>query len=75
VLGLDYYALKKRLAAADGRLPGTVPTFVELPAPQAVGKQCTLELADGVGATLRVQLVGYDAAEIAALSSRLWNTE
>jgi hypothetical protein len=75
VLGLDYYSLKKRLAAADGRTPATAPTFVELPAPLTVSKQCTLELDDGAGTTLRVRLVGYDAADVVALSCRLWNAE
>lgn len=74
-LGLDYYSLKKRLSAANGRQLATAPAFVELPAPRAVEKQCLLELADGAGATLRVQLVGYDAADVATLSCRLWNTE
>jgi hypothetical protein len=75
VLGLDYYALKKRLAAAAGRPRATEPAFVEVPASLAVGKQCTFELDDGAGATLRVQLVGYDATDVATLSCRLWKTE
>ena len=74
-LGLDYYSLQKRLEAANGRRQATKPAFVELPASLAVGKQCTFELDDGTGATLRVQLVGYDAADVAALSCRLWNAE
>jgi hypothetical protein len=74
-LGLDYYSLKKRLEAADGRQQANEPAFVELPASLAVGKQCTFELDDGAGATLRVQLVGYDAADVAALSCSLWNAE
>lgn len=72
-LGLDYYSLKQRFEAAAGRQPATEPAFVELPASLAVGKQCTFELADGAGSTLRVQLVGYDLAEVATLSGRLWN--
>ncbi len=74
-LGLDYYSLKKRLEAADGRQRANELAFVELPASLAVGKQCTFELDDGAGATLRVQLVGYDAADVAALSCSLWNAE
>lgn len=74
-LGLDYYSLKQRLEAAAGRQPATEPAFVELPAPLAIGKQCTFELGDGGGSTLRIQLVGYDVAEVAALSGRLWNAE
>ena len=74
-LDLDYYSLKKRLEAADGLQAATVPAFVELPAPLAIGKQCTFELGDGAGSTLRIQLVGYDVAEVAALSCSLRNAE
>jgi hypothetical protein len=74
-LGLDYYSLKKRLEAADELQAATAPAFVELPASLAIGKHCTFELGDGGGSTLRIQLVGYDAAEVAALSCSLWNAE
>jgi hypothetical protein len=74
-LDLDYYSLKKRLEAVDGLQPAAQPAFVELPAPLAIGKQCTFELGDGAGSTLRIQLVGYDAAEVATLSCSLWNAE
>ena len=74
-LGLDYYSLKKRLEAADGRQRAVESAFVEFPAPLAAGKQCTFELDDGAGSTLRIQLVGYDAADVAALSCNLWNAE
>lgn len=74
-LDLDYYSLKKRLEAVAGPQPAAQPAFVELPAPLAVGKHCTFELFDGAGSTLRIQLVGYDASEVAALSCSLWNAE
>ena len=74
-LDLDYYSLKKRLEGAAGRPSPAEPAFVELPTPLAIGKQCTFELGDGGGSTLRIQLVGYDAAEVAALSCSLWNAE
>ena len=74
-LDLDYYSLKRRLEAAAARPQTARPAFVELPAPLAVGKQCSFELCDGAGSTLRIQLVGYDAAEVAALSCSLWNAE
>ncbi|HEX4143112.1 MAG TPA: hypothetical protein VHY91_06150 [Pirellulales bacterium] len=78
-LGLDYYGLKKRAQStagpeASGPAAGRA-AFVELPPPITLGKQCVFELADGAGATLRVQLAGYDAAEIAALSCSLWKAE
>ena len=48
------------------------PAFVELPAPVTAAKRCRLELDNGSGATMRVQLVGYDAADIEALSRGFW---
>jgi hypothetical protein len=74
-LGLDYYSLKKRVEAAAPQPPSCSPAFVELPSPVLVGKQAALELDHGAGATLRLHLVGYDAAEIAALARSLWNAE
>jgi hypothetical protein len=74
-LDLDYYSLKKRLEAAAGRPSPAEPAFVEFPASLAVGKHCTFELGDGAGSTLRIQLVGYDVADVAALSCSLWNAE
>jgi hypothetical protein len=41
----------------------------------AVGKQCLFELDNGAGATMRVQLVGYDAVDVATLSRNFWNAE
>ena len=37
------------------------------------GKRCRFELANGAGATMRVRLVGYDAAEVEALSRSFGN--
>jgi len=74
-LELDYYSLKKRLEAAAERQQAAEPAFVEFPAPLATGKHCTFELCDGTGSTLRIQLVGYDASEVAALSCSLRNAE
>ena len=73
-LGLDYYGLKKRVAAA-GEAPANSSAFVELPAPLMVGQQCQFELNNSAGATMRVQLVGYDAAAVAAFACRVWNAE
>jgi hypothetical protein len=74
-LGLDYYSLKKRAEAAAQEPPSRSPAFVELPAPVVVGKQALFELANGAGATMHVQLVGYDAADVETLSRRFWNAE
>jgi hypothetical protein len=67
-LRLDYYSLKERVEAAASEPPPSSPAFVELPSPVMVSKQCRFELDKGVGATLRVHLVGYDTADIEALA-------
>jgi hypothetical protein len=73
VLGLDYYSLRKRLEAAVAKPQSTAPSFVELPSPIRVSKECRLELDNGSGATMRVHLVGYDAADVEALSRSFWD--
>src|SRR3954447_8520535 len=72
-LGLDYYGLQRRTTTGAAPAPSNHPVFVELPAPILVGKECRLEFDNGAGATLRVQLVGYDAADIEALWRSFWN--
>ena len=72
-LGLDYYSLKRRAEAAAAPLQSSGPTFLELTPPVLVAKQCQLELDNGSGATMRVQLVGYDAADIEVLSRSFWD--
>jgi len=72
-LGLDYYSLKKRAAEAADRPQSNGPAFVEVPSPVLVGKQGLFELNNEAGATLRVQLVGYDAADVEALARSFWN--
>jgi hypothetical protein len=74
-LGLDYYSLKKRAEAAAQQPPSRGPAFVELPPPVVVGKQALFELDNGAGATMRVQLLGYDAADVEALARRFWDAE
>jgi hypothetical protein len=72
-LGLDYYALKKRAAAADSHTRPMSPAFVELPASSVlVPRQCVIEVEDGAGATIRVHLKGYEASEIAAVGRSFW---
>jgi hypothetical protein len=67
VLRLDYYSLKKRAKTAGSELPSRSPTFVEISSSVPAGKQCLLELDNRAGATLRVQLIGYDPADLEAL--------
>ena len=74
-LGLDYYSLKKHVAAADQHTPSPGPAFVELPAPLVVSKQALFELDNGAGATMRVQLLGYDTADVEVLARRFWGAQ
>ena len=74
-LGLDYYSLKKRVAAAAQQPPSPGPAFVELPTPLVVSQQALFELDNGAGATMRVQLLGYDATEVEALARHFWNAD
>jgi hypothetical protein len=74
-LGLDYYSLKKRADSAAREPVSNSPAFVELPAPVVLTRQCQFELDNGTGATLRLHLVGYDAADLATLARSFWNAE
>jgi hypothetical protein len=73
VLGLDYYSLQKRAEAAAGEPQSSRPAFVELTRPVMVAKECQFELDNGAGATMRVHLIGYDAADVEALSRGFWD--
>jgi hypothetical protein len=71
-LGLDYYALEQRLRASPGREPSRA--FVELPWPViASAPDYRLELEDGRGARLRVEVRGVVRADVAALARVLWS--
>jgi hypothetical protein len=70
-LGLDYYSLKERAVAATSGPPASPPAFVELPSP-ILGKTGVFEFDDGAGVTMRVQLTGYDAADLEALARGFW---
>jgi len=74
-LGLDYYSLQKRAGAGAGVAQdrSSAPAFVEITAPAMVTRQCQVELDNGAGATLRMQLVGYDVADIEALTRTFWS--
>jgi len=72
-LGLDYYSLQKQVAAAADQPQSTRPAFVEVPASLVASKQARFELDNGAGATLRVQLLGYDAADLEALVRHFWD--
>ena len=68
-LRLDYYSLKKRVAAV-ARSGERAPEFVEIlpggmPAPRP---ECLIEVEDGRGARMRIRLQGGDLPDVAALT-------
>ena len=69
-LHLDYYALKRRLAPSVAREP---ERFLEIPLGFAAAAECVLELADGEGRRLRIELRGEAKSELASLARELWN--
>jgi hypothetical protein len=77
-LRLDYYALKERLESAPGeRSAAEQPGgrgFLEIPlcAPSAT-LECVLELDDGQGARLRVELKGAAPTELETLARAFWS--
>jgi hypothetical protein len=72
-LRLDYYGLKKRIEATSRKPPSHSPAFVELPSPLVVGKRCLVKLDNGVGASMRLHLIGYELADVEALTRSFWN--
>jgi hypothetical protein len=73
LLRLDYYRLKKQAEAVTSEPQASRPAFVELTPSVTVARECRFELDNGSGATMRVHLVGYDAADVEALSRSFWN--
>ena len=81
-LRLDYYTLKKRLeakanAGRDGSCgaEGEIP-FLEMTPFGPIGTaECTVELEDFKGATMRVHLRGYAAPDLAALTRSFWSSD
>jgi len=82
-LGLDYYSLAKRVQAGerggkdDRRIVEASP-FVELSIPTVATRQgrarmCRLELSNGGGTRLCIEIDGVEAAEIEALARGLWS--
>ncbi len=68
VLRPDYYGLKKRSEGGDSQFPSRQPAFVQLPSPPLAVKQAVFELEPGKGTRLRVQLLGYDTADLETLA-------
>ena len=79
VLGLNYDALKWRLkvrTADTSSSPPGVQEFLELVpgALAAASVLCTIELNEGRGATLRMQVQGATMADLAAFAAR-WRSD
>lgn len=74
VLGLNYYRLKRRVEAGQNAITETkAVSFVELQVnPVAHSLECTAELTNRRGATMRLRLVGAGAAELVALVQAFW---
>ena len=72
-LRLEYYALKKRLEAEGApSVEGRRPTFVEVALGSAPATPCVLELVDGRGLKLRVELPDRAAAQLGGVARSLW---
>jgi hypothetical protein len=69
VLGLNYYRLKRRVEASQSAVTESkAVSFVELQVtPAAHSLECTAELTDRRGATMRLRLVGAGPADLMAL--------
>ena len=68
-LGLDYYSVKQRVEAAGREPQLNGPAFVEVsPTPLMAVRHCRVEIDNGTGVRLRMELVDYDAADLEALA-------
>ena len=74
-LGLDYYSLKKRWEASSDRSDSSPAAFLELPSSVSAERECWIELEDGTGARMRLQLKGYEAADVLAVGRGFWKAE
>jgi hypothetical protein len=73
VLRIDYYSLKSRLEEESGSCVASEATpevaFVELAAPAGIASgHCVLELEDAAGSKMRVELRGFEAPDLVALT-------
>jgi hypothetical protein len=71
-LHLDYYDLKKRVDAVDGR-KGSVPSFIELvPAASSPFPECLIELEARSGTKMRIHLKGMTLPDLTTLGNMFW---
>ena len=74
-MGLDYYSLKRHVDE-QSVVTNSAAAFIELPsAPLAAGSECIIELEDGTGASMRIQLKGTELPDLLALGRSFWNAE
>ncbi|GDY03837.1 hypothetical protein LBMAG49_31660 [Planctomycetota bacterium] len=69
VLHLDYYAVQRRLAEVSVEVPSSAAQqFIELALPSGVtpAPQCRLEIRDRDGSTVRLELSGWSAQDLAS---------
>jgi len=75
-LGLDYYALKRRVESTNSHARSATPGFVELsPPPVEAPRECVLEFEDHSGAIMRVHLRGCEVPDVVALGRSFWSGE
>ena len=80
-LRLDYYGLKKRLAAKASQpstpsTPSPRPAFFELAASTLVTPgECVIEFENAAGSRMRVHLQGGQAPDLVELSGSFWNAQ
>jgi len=73
-LGLGYDALKKHAEAVEVPEAASTMEFVEVPlGVLGSAPECVLELEDGHGARLRVELKGPATSEVEAVARALWS--
>jgi hypothetical protein len=75
-LGLKYDSLKKHLEAASSEISDPKkarPAFVELPSREILPSslECTIELEDGHGATIRLHVRGVRVGDLVSFTRLL----
>ena len=77
-LRLNYYSLKKRLAAAEGspyRSPQKA-TFIELFPPGVDGTSaCTIEMENARGEKMKIHLPGLGSPDLSFLTDSFWRVK
>ena len=69
-LRLDYYSLQDRVASSNG----DTGEFIEIPLPAtAMRPDCVVEIEDGRGARMRVELQGKSADSVESVVRALWS--